>query len=110
MNFSGCEFLEKIPDFSKIPNIKHLDLNGPSTVPFFGGLLPGVFLVGGPQNGSGGVGGLVADVGGVNEDVGGATGAREELNGFPSFLKFGMLRNYVAISCVGERESSLLHF
>ncbi|RXI09437.1 hypothetical protein DVH24_034054 [Malus domestica] len=27
MNFSGCEFLEKIPDFSKIPSIKHLDLS-----------------------------------------------------------------------------------
>ncbi|XP_048431408.1 TMV resistance protein N-like isoform X1 [Pyrus x bretschneideri] len=27
MNLSGCEFLEKIPDFSGIPNLKHLDLS-----------------------------------------------------------------------------------
>ncbi|XP_048431221.1 disease resistance protein RUN1-like isoform X2 [Pyrus x bretschneideri] len=28
MNLSGCEFLEKIPDFSGSPNLKHLNLSG----------------------------------------------------------------------------------
>ncbi|TQD93664.1 hypothetical protein C1H46_020668 [Malus baccata] len=28
MNLSGCEFLEKFPDLSGSPNIKHLDLSG----------------------------------------------------------------------------------
>ena len=57
--------------------------DGPSAdFAVFGGLLPGLFPVGGPQNASGGAGGLDGDVG----DVGGGTGAREALNGFPSFL------------------------
>ena len=77
-----------VRNFFGLPEFDVSCEDGPSTVPFFEGLLPGVFPVGGPQNGSGAAGGLNVDVGGVNGDVGGATGAREELNGFPSFLHY----------------------